>query len=244
MSTDYSYLGSGRTYLQEVGAGTGYLEIGNASALSFAVTEDTKDLKDYTQPGGGTYNEVKRISAVEVSMTCTDLSPANLARGVYGAATSVTTGAVADEAHTVQSTAEFIPTTFLPSAIGAVKIGTTALVENTDYEVRPGGILILDAGTVAVTDVVLISYTKATHDVVQALVNSGKEYAMIFDGLNEARSGKRVRVTVYRFKPGAAKDISLIGDDYAAMEATGKLLKDTTKVGAGISQYFKVEVQA
>lgn len=240
---DYSYLGSGRGYLREIGGTTGLLEVGNCSALSFAVSEDTKELKDYTQPGGGTYNEVKRISSVEASMTMHDLSPTNLARATYGTTSSVTSAAVVDEAHTVSGPGEYIPTTFLPSAIGAVKEGATTLIEGTDYEVRPSGIVVLAGGALTAGNTVLISYTKAGADVVQALVNSGKEYEMVFDGLNEARSGKRVRVTAYRVKIGAASNLGFIGDDYAALEVTGKLLKDTSKTGAGISQYFKVEIE-
>lgn len=240
--SDYSYIGSGRVYLKEVGGTAGLVEVGNASALAFNITEDTKSMNDYTQPGGGTYNEVKRISAVECAITFAEFSPANLARGIYGESTVVTTGAVTDEAHTVGSIGEFIPTTFLPSAIGTIKVGATTMVENTDYEVRPGGIKIL-GGAIAPADVVLMSYTKAGHDVVQAMVNSGKEFTMLFDGLNEARGGKRTRITAYRYKPGAARSLGFIGDDCGSMETTGKLLKDTTKVGAGISQYFKVEVE-
>lgn len=240
---DYSYLGSGRTYLREIGATAGLIEVGNCSALSFAVSEDTKELKDYTQPGGGTYNEVKRISSVEASLTMHDLSPTNLARATYGTTSAVVSAPVADEAHTVSGPGEFIPTTFLPSAIGAVKEGTTTLTEGIDYEARPSGIVALAGGALAAGNTVLISYTKAGADVVQALVNSGKEYEMVFDGLNEARSGKRTRVTAYRMKIGAAANLGLIGDDYAALEVTGKLLKDVSKTGVGISQYFKVEIE-
>ena len=43
---------------------------------------------------------------------------------------------------------------------------------------------------------------------------------------------------------GVDKYLALIGEEYAAMEQTGKLLKDTTKVGVGVSQYFKAEIEA
>lgn len=242
---DYSYIGSGKVYLREIGGSAGLLEVGNCSALSFAITEETKELKDFTQPGGGTYNEVKRVSAVESSMTMHDLSAANLARALYGSTSAVVSATVTDEAHNDIIMGAFIPTASLPSAITTVKRGATTLTENSDYEVRPGGIMPLAGGanTVVAGDDLLITYTKAAADVVQALTSSGKEYEMIFDGLNEARSGKRTRVSAYRVKIGAAQNIGLIGEDFAALEVTGKLLKDTTKTGAGISQYFKVEIQ-
>lgn len=240
---DYSYIGTGKVYLREIGATAGLIEVGNCSALSFAVNEDVKELKDYTQPGGGTYNEVRRIASVECSMTLHDLSAANLARALYGSTSATATGTVTDESHAGTQKGDFVPTNFLATAITAVKVGAATKVAGTDYEVRNGGIYILPDGTIANNDTVLITYTRAAADVVQALTTSGKEYELLFDGLNEARSGKATRVNAYRVKIGAVQNLGLIGEDYAALEVTGKLLKDTSKTGAGVSQYFKIEVQ-
>lgn len=241
---DYSYIGSGRIYLREIGGTTGLVEVGNCSALSLNVTEDTIELKDYTQSGGGTFNEVKRISAVEASMTLHELNAANLARALYGTATTTATGTVTDESKANVQKGDFVATTFMPSAITTVKVGASTKVAGTDYEVRGGGIYIIPDGSIANNDTVLITYTKAAADVVNALTSSGKEYEMLFDGLNEARSGKKTRVNAYRVKIGALASLGMIGDDFAAMEVTGKLLKDTAKSGAGVSQYFKIEIQA
>lgn len=240
---DFSYLGSGRVYLRDRSAATGLIEVGNCSALAFAVTEETKELRDYTQPGGGTYNEVKRITAVECQITMHDMSAANLARALYGSTSSVTTATVTDEAHNDVNPGEFVATTFMPASITNVKKGATTFVANTDYEVRAGGIYIIPGGAIVAGDDITITYSKAATDVVQALTGSGKEYELVFDGLNEARSGKKTRVTAHRVKIGALANLGLIGEEYAAIEATGKLLKDTSITGAGISQYFKLEVE-
>lgn len=241
---DFSYLGSGRTYLREIGGTAGLIEIGNCSALSFSVSEETKELKDYTQSGGGTYNEVRRISAVECQITIHDISAANLARALYGTVDVVATGTVTDESKAGVKKGDFVATTFMPSAITTVKVGAATKVAGTDYEARGGGIYIIPTGTILDNDTVLITYTKAATDVVQALTSSGKEYELLFDGMNEARSGKKTRVNAYRVKIGALQNLSLIGEEYAALEVTGKLLKDTSKTGAGVSQYFKAEIQA
>lgn len=307
MATDYSYIGSGKVYLRDRSLATqvGLIEVGNCSQLNFAVTEDVKELKDFTQPGGGTQNEVRRISAVECQITMHDISAANLARALYGAASSVASAGVTDEAHTAypgamislanmpaatpaytveavattraNSTAvalgAFIkpatPNTFIykvttagttdsapptfPTTIGATVTDGTAVItcagklapaSGTDFDPRAGGIYV-NAGVVMAGGVPwLIDYTKAATDVVEALVTSGKEYELVFDGLNEARSSKRVRVTAHRVKIGALQNLSLIGEDYAAAEATGKLLKDTTKNGTTISQYFVAVIEA
>jgi hypothetical protein len=243
--SDYSYLGSGKVYLREIGGSTGLLAVGNCSALNFNVTEETKELKDYTQAGGGTYNEVKRISAVECSMTLHELSPENLARALYGSSTAVVSATVTDEAHADVVIGALVPTDFLASAITTVKRGATTLTAGSDYDVVGAGIIPKSGGpnTVVTGDDLLITYTKANADVVQALTSSGKEYELMFDGMNEARSGKLTRVNAYRVKVGALASLGLIGDEYAAMEMTGKLLKDTSITTNGLSQYFKAEIQ-
>ncbi len=153
---------------------------------------------------------------------------------------------------TTAGTSAGAPPTF-PTTIGdTVTDGTAVLtcagkvapVAGTDYEVRGGGLFVLAGAVMAGGVPWAISYTKAAADVVQALTSSGKEYELIFDGLNEARSGKRTRVTAFRVKPGALQSLGLIGEDYAGLEVSAELLQDSTKVGAAISKYFKVEIEA
>lgn len=307
MSTlDYSYIGVGKCYLEEVGGSGGLLPIGNVSALSLAISEETKELKDYTRGGGGTRNEVRRISAVEASMTLHDLSPENLARIVYGNSTSATGSALTNQAIgtfgagafapfpaiaaatpvpviratngrtavtranttaytlgaylvpqvangfyyrvTTAGTSAAAPPTFGTTVGGTTADGTatltcmgrTLLTAGTDYNVDGNGVLFTADASATAGEPIEADFTSTNSDVVQALTSSGKEYRLVFDGLNEARSGKRVLVDAFRVRLGAAQNIGLIGEDYAALEVSGKVLLDTTKVGAGVSQYFTV----
>lgn len=304
---DYSYLGVGKISIREAGSSAPLLEVGNCSALSFAVNEDVKELKDYTQAGGGTYNEVRRIASVEMSMTAHDFSPANLARALYGTYTTSAGGAVTGETATAylgglivfastptsatitvsasngstattraNSTAVTLDAYLVPSVSNGfyyrvTTAGTTAsspptfpttagttvtdgtavltcmgrvtLTAGTDYEATGSGIRILSTAQATNGQPLSINYTSAALDVVEALTATAKEYEVIFEGLNEARSGKAVTVRVYRSKLGAAQNIGLIGEDFGALEVTGKLLKDTSKTG-GVSQYFKVSMVA
>jgi len=242
--TDYSYLGSGKVYMREYGADAGLKFIGNVSALNFAVTEETKELRDHTQPGGGTYNEVRRIQSIEMSLTGHDFSPDNLARVLYGSTTAVTGATVSNEA-AVAYKDSLVPLSKIPTAITAVTgpSGTPTYTVTTDYELTEAGLFIPSTSTIADSADIEVDYTSAAHDVVQALVNSGKEYTLVFEGLNEARSGKVTVVTVHRARVGAAKNLGLIADDYGALEVSGKLLKDTTITSGSLSQYFKVAIQ-
>lgn len=307
-ATDYSYIGSGKVYIKEFGAAAGLKEVGNCNSLQFAVTEDVKSQLDHTQPGGGTYNEVRRIQAVEATVQMADLSPENFARAFLGASNAIVAAPVSGEVLTSYQDS-FLPFAYVPDSAVAPTVvptnasasaransqayvqgdyytpatpngffykvttagtsaaspptfgttigdttndgtavvtcmGKTTLVANTDYEVRSGGIYMLAAAGLEDGETVTCGYTKAAGATVQALINAAKDYALVFDGLNEARSGKSVRVTVYRMKLGAAKNASLIADDYANLEVSGKLQKDSTQSGAGVSQYFRVDMVA
>ena len=168
---DFSYIGRGQVLVKEYGAvGTGTF-IGDVSVLQLKFTEDVKTLEDFTQVGGGTYNEVRRIQSVELACTVHDFSPGNLAMALYGTST-------------------------------------------------------LASGT----------------DTIQALVNAAKEYDVVFNGLNEARSGKAVTFHGFRWKMGPAATIDLIGNDFGKLDLTGKLLADQTITTAGLSKYFVMTV--
>lgn len=245
---DYSYLGSGKIYARVSGAAAAMIELGNCSALSFAVTEDVKELKDFTTTGGGTYNEVRRVSAVEVSLTAHDLDSENLKKALFADSTNTAAGAVTDEAIVVYKGGLIPLARPVNKSVAPVVTSTggspTTFTAGTDYEIRDGGIYIPTGSTMTNGQNILVDYTGLAFDTVQALTQSAREYEMLFEGLNEARSGKPVIVQAFRVKLGAAQNLALLGEDFAALEMSGKILQDTSKTGAGVSKYFTVKVAA
>lgn len=307
--TDYSYIGVGKVHMRVAGSAAALAFVGNVSSLGFSVEEDTKDLKDYTKGGGGSYNEVRRVSSVTCKLTMHDISPDNLARAVFGDASNVAAGSVTNEAidavyagglavtdymidtdsavtvkHSqyaasarANSTAYALGDYYLPAVangyvykcstagtsagsppsfsttMGATfadgtatfrVVGITAALTEDTHFVASGGGITPDATSPNIYDgePVVVSYTKKASDAVEALLNSAQEYELFFDGVNDARSGKSTTVHAFRVKLGAAKDLALIGEDYAALELEGKVLKDTTKNGTSVSQYFKAQI--
>lgn len=242
---DYSYIGSGKIYVREYGAAAGRKEIGNCSRLSLSVSEESKKLLDHTQPGGGTYNEVRRIQAVEATIVMHDLSPENFARALFGASTAVSASTVTDEDVTAYLGA-FVPFAKVPSGSVVVtnSAGSTTYVAGTDYEVVPGGINILTGGAITNAQALKVDYAYAVQDRVESLTSSAKDYEIIAVIQNEARSGKVVTIRMHRMKIGAAREISLIGDDHAALEVSGELQKDTAITTAGLSQYATISLVA
>lgn len=244
---DFSYIGKGRVFLGPYGGGGAAIEVGNVSKLEFSVDEEKKDLLDYTSAGGGKRNSLSRISAVNVNMTLHDLDSDNLARAVFGSSSAVTAGAVTGEAHTayIGGLVRFnnVPNaTIAPVVTGSG--GTPTYTAGTDYEVVGGGVVILEGGAITDALAIEVGYTKVAGNVVEALTSTSQEYTLTFVGLNEAQSGKAVVVDVHRAKFSPLSNLALIGDDFAALDLNGESLSDSTVVGAGLSKFFKVEVQS
>jgi hypothetical protein len=94
---DKSYIGSGNILIREFGAAAPFVEIGNCSALTLSPQEDVKQLQDFTKPGGGLRNQVRRVSGVDVAYTFHDFSAENFARGLRAAIASIAAGTITDE---------------------------------------------------------------------------------------------------------------------------------------------------
>lgn len=247
MAEDYSYLGSGMIHFREYQAAAPFIEAGNCSALSFSPQANSIELQNFTEPGGGLQNEVNRLTGVEMAYTFHDYSPDNIARGLRGTATAAVAGTATDE-EIVAYKGGFTPFARIPTAITTVEPagGGTAFTAGTDYELRNGGIYIPATSTitnpVAGAENIQVTYTYAAQTKVEALINSAKTYEVVFTGLNEARSGKAVRIHAHKVSGGVLAQFAAIGEEFGAGEVTGKLLQDGTKTGGGISKYFTVEI--
>ena len=121
-------------------------------------------------------------------------------------------------------------------------VGKALLVVTDDYEVSAGGITLTSAPAFYDGEELVVTYTKLASHAIESLLNAAQEYEFFFDGLNEARSGKPTLVHLYRVKLGATDGLDLIGEDYYAGTQAGEVLKDTTKNGTTVSQYFKATI--
>lgn len=246
---DYSYIGKGRIFAGLRGAGSGLRAVGNCSALTFTAEESKQELPDYTTAGGGTRNSLSRISRVGMSLTATDLSPANLALAYRGSVNEIAGGTtVTDERHTASPgtliALDDMPDTSDPDAITVTSDpeGTaTALERDTDYVLTGAGIEILDDTSVADGTAIGVSYPRSPQTIMEALTEAGAEYKLVFDGLNEAQSGQAVVITAHRckFSP-TSSGFAAIGDEFAEIVIEGDVLIDTTITAPGISKFFRV----
>ena len=246
LQTQVSYIGKGEVFIQKRGtAGAKMVPIGNCSALKFGIAEDKKELKDYTRTGGGLLDSVTTIKSVTASMSVSNLSPENLALATRGTTSAVASATVTDEAHADILLGSLIRLAKVPdvTATVTVKKGATVIASAGNWEINGAGLWI--AATPAdllANDDITVSYTALAGDVVQALTTSNEEYTLIFSGLNEARSGKPVIVTVHRLKFSPAASLDWIADDFGQLEMSADVLADATVTGSGLSKYLKIEM--
>jgi hypothetical protein len=240
-----SYLGKGTIYVEETGGGKGLLSIGNCSELNLAFNEDKKEQKDFEEAGGAVVDTVSRIDSVVASITALNLSASNIALALRGLVNTVVGGAVVDEPH-VGDVGAFIPFDLLPDMSVAPVItgaaGTPVFVAGTDYEVKNGGIVAIAGAGITAALPLQVSYTSAASFDIEGLATAGLEYKVVFDGLNEADSGKPVLVTCHRVKFNPTQALALISEDFGDLALSFDVLKDTSIIGATKSKFVKIQV--
>lgn len=238
-----AYLGVGRIYLEDLDLPKGLIPVGNCNSLTYEATPQEIEEQDYTTPGGGLDASVQRITAVNVNYNARHFKAANMARALYGDHAANVAGTVTAEEHTGYPGAMILLAH--PGATNIVvtpAAGGAALVLDTDYAITAAGnVLFIEGG--AATDAGLdveVDYSYPAHVTIQALVKSGKRFRMVFEGLNEARSGKPVVIEVFRVNHSPAS-LGFIGDEFQGMEFTAKCEKDQSKIGTGLSQYLVIK---
>jgi hypothetical protein len=243
---DYSYLGVGKIHLKNLDeSNAGFVEIGNCSKFNLSVDSEVKRQKDYTTVGGGTVARVDRINSVGINITMNSLSAENIAKAVNGTATSVSAGTVSETAEQITAVLDtLVPLAHLNPSSVVVKdsAGTTTYTAGTDYTVSDDGIIPLSTGTITAGATLKVTYSYAAYNSIQALLESAKNYEVLYVGKNEY-TGKEVRVRVWKGRFGPGKELAFLGDDWAELAIEGEALKDTSK-GTGTSAYFEVEMAA
>jgi len=243
---EMSFIGVGVVYLEVIGSGTGLLNIGNVSQLEYAFDEEKQEQRNFMTPGGGNANVISSISSFTGSMTLVDYTPENLALALRGSVTAVTAGEVTDEVHNSAGTdGELIPFDFPADHSESITVKTAAdaaLTLDTDYTISSTGIVVIGDGSIDNTGV-KITYTKSVGAIVEALVESGQEFKLHFDGLNDAQSGKPVAVINHRVKISPTSGLGFLGSEFAEIPIAFDVVSDSSVTGTGLSKYMKI-VQA
>ena len=236
------FIGSGRIWARKAGTDEAMIEIGNCSKVEIQVKDKKIDLPDYTKAGGGKYAQIVRIDSAMITLNAHDLTDRNIRMGILGSDAIVPNGNVTDEVVKCYK-GTLAPLKNLSPVITSVKSadGATAYAPNTDYQVHAGGLLIPSDSTIPDASNIKVSYTYASYSKIEAMTDASIILQMRFVGVNEA-DGKPVMVDIHRAQMSATKALSLISDKFAELALDAEILKDPTKTGDGISQYFVLQM--
>lgn len=239
-----TYLGKGRVLVGPYAQDAAMVFVGNCSQLDMSVEEAESTVEDFTEAGGGEYDSIRRITAVNLAITKWDLSPANLARALRGSTATVATTPVSNEAHTgfQGGSIVFNKTPDPAEAVTVADAGSGAYTENTDFRRTASGIEVITGGAIADETALQISYTPIGGDLIQALTTAGQKFKVVFEGLNEANDGRPVIIKCHCVRFGAPQNLQWISSEFASMAIAGDVLKDTAISTPGLSKYFNVEM--
>lgn len=214
--------------------------LGENELLELVISEKSITLHDHLNAAGGSLDQVRRIQKIMVKLKLRDFRPENLALALLGQEFDGTSGTIVGASH-VAYRGGYLPLAHVDPSGVVVTRGATTLVAGIDYMVMNAGLVILDSAVnVADGETILVDYDHGEHTVVQAMTTIGNEVRLLFDGANEAGSGKAAALDLYRVRLGLTDSLNLLGNDLGTLELTGTLLADATRGGDGESSYFNL----
>ncbi|SFA47664.1 phage tail tube protein [Metapseudomonas otitidis] len=242
----------GHLKMREAGSGLPFQKVGLVSTIQHTTETNSLSLPDTTTPQGGEYDSLDRVTSVGLSINFREIYTWVLAALVWGSATSVAASTVTGEKH-VAAVDGTIALDKMPLTIAGVsnEAGDVDFNEFDDWNMTGSGIEVVAGGALEAAIKaspsgtpykVSVDYSSAAVDVIEALTNSGKTFEFLFEGENAAGTQKRVEARFFRCRLNLATTMDWINtEDFGGFEATAKVLRDDTKVGAGVSKYFRIK---
>ncbi|WP_236215577.1 phage tail tube protein [Metapseudomonas otitidis] len=242
----------GHLKMREAGSGLPFQKVGLVSTIQHTTETNSLSLPDTTTPQGGEYDSLDRVTSVGLSINFREIYTWVLAALVWGSTTSVVASTVTGEKH-VAAVDGTIALDKMPLTIAGVsnEAGDVEFNEFDDWNMTGSGIEVVAGGALEAAIKaspsgtpykVSVDYSSAAVDVIEALTNSGKTFEFLFEGENAAGTQKRVEARFFRCRLNLATTMDWINtEDFGGFEATAKVLRDDTKVGAGVSKYFRIK---
>ncbi len=226
--------------------------IGNIPSLTIDINSSFRQIINSTGLNYDSDCGQVSIDSVELSMSVSCKSSANLAQAFWGTATETLNllSPVEDEAlevsingiYEAHSFHAFRPAGVNPLSVTLVRTDTNeTLVNGIDYSANEFGIEFINGFSLPVNEVINASYSylSTSHKTIEPLTEVKKPITITFFGRN-ASDMKPVLVTLHKVLISPASSYSLISDSFENLDFRGILLADENK-GQGSSQYFNIK---
>ena len=251
VSTTRGYKGRGRFTLRPLTGGRPF-ELGNVVSLTENIEMDRQGRQNYQDVAGGELDVEENVTSMTFELQANDITPQNIALGLRGTSAHVAGAAVTDEpvdawaGHRIAF--RYLPDPSEPVVVKTVGDTPVTLTLDEDYERTPHGIRILPEPENIALPVdpdealpLTVTYQRNPQHLIQALVDAGTEYEMIFHGLNSVDSGNPVTCRYFRVKFSPTSGFNRQGgDDFAELNLSGTVLSDETRTGTGLSKLLEI----
>jgi hypothetical protein len=248
-TTNQYFSGQGALLLAEkdptTGEPTGFVPVGNVSALTIGIETTTFEHKESCSGVRGIDLEIVQEVNATAAFTMESLSKENLALALYGSSAAVAAGTASDELITLYHD-KWMPLANINLDPGTLVLGddatpTTTYTLGTDYLLNEaaGSIMALSTGAITDAQVCYADYDYLGHDAVQGLESGSPPIRWArFEGLNTADTDKPLVVDIFKLSVQPLAELALISDEISQMEIEAKALSDATRSSG--SNYFRV----
>ena len=244
---------AGNIYVQDLSIpNQPFLPIGNAQA-ELAIEEEEQTQPDFTSVAGGNACVIKDISSVNLNLGIFNFSYENMALAVFGVNSKKVAGSFTSgtpDNFTVFNGEALSVLDKIPTNLTAVvKVGATTYLQNTDYTVTAGGILVISGSALDIAIAANLSvpprlaataeYAYGAENVIEALEASGKTYAVRIVGANRADNAKPEIWDIWKISTGPAASFNVITREFGQVDIVASVLPDDTKP-SNESRFFRI----
>lgn len=239
--------------MRRAGSGLPFTPVGLCSSVQQAHETSELRLEDATNPLGGTYDKLEKITAMTIALNFREIFSRNLAVMLYGTVHDVAADQVTGEQHQVAAggTCKLEKMPLAIDTISSAAEPTTEFVEDVDWQLTGAGFEVLAGGDLATAIeaagddpyLVTVDYSSAEYDEIEALTDSGQEWELMFEGANAVGTKGKINAHYWRARFGLAETLDFISvDDFMGLTANAEVLADSGR-GVGRSQYMKINKQ-
>jgi hypothetical protein len=225
-----------------------FQHLGNCDNLATSVSSDVVDLTDYTQNTSAPYNTAIKSTDVELKISGFEFAPSILAPVFMGDTSTFTQSAVTVTTETIAAaTLTGLKGSYFKAAnrnVSAATMlqGTVTLVSGTDWEianaytglfrVKPTSSTVADGTALKVnyTAAALTAGTTALETI--RIFNQSNIYGQLLFVPNNS-SGPNLELVAWYVSMRPDGDVSLISDDWAKWNMSGKILSDASGAYGG-----------
>ncbi|MDF4819797.1 hypothetical protein P3547_19920 [Vibrio parahaemolyticus] len=242
------YIGNGAmllSVLDENDKPTHFYNVGQVSSASISLSQETATIKDTMSGSLSDAQSAVIGTSAEASLSLASFDPEMLALALFGEKNE-------DAAETGKTQTFNVKLGYSAVVEGIIK-EVTSIVRTSDSADVTENFIVSNGSLFAVKDQsgftnalvdgdeLTITYDTHAVDRVEGFVASSVNVALVFDGINVARSGRPVKVTYHKVQLSPTTARQLISTEYGSHEITGKLLASKAITGTGLSKLFKEE---